>query len=81
MAALEALAHQVKVMRVVQALHQMAQTSLPLAAVVVLVLLVQTPRTALAGMVAGSRGLDITTAQFAKQSVVLADALIEELNR
>jgi len=36
---------------------------------------------ALAGMVAGSRGLGITTAQFAKQSVVLADALIEELNR
>jgi hypothetical protein len=34
---------------------------------------------AMAGMVAGSRGLDITTAQFAKQSVVLADALIAAL--
>lgn len=36
---------------------------------------------AMGAMVAGSQGLDITKAQFAKGSVELADALIAALNR
>jgi hypothetical protein len=36
---------------------------------------------ALVGMLAGSRGLEITTKDFAEQSVKLADALIEELEK
>lgn len=36
---------------------------------------------ALEGMIAGSQGIQITTAQFASQAVELADALITELNK
>lgn len=35
----------------------------------------------MAGMIAGSQGLNITVKQFAEQAVKLADALIEELNK
>jgi hypothetical protein len=36
---------------------------------------------AMQGMIAGSQGLRITVSEFAKQSVLLADALIAELNK
>lgn len=36
---------------------------------------------AMQGMIAGSQGLQITTEQFAEQSLKLADALIAELNK